>query len=69
MKKVQLFFRDEISLGRICTDHDLKALNMYFASPEFWWDGSIDAMDKLIDRLCEEAGYIAGWKIAIIECQ
>ncbi len=51
MKMCHFIIRDKISLGRPCTDDDLKALDCYYESPVFPWDGSSTSLDNIFDNI------------------
>ena len=51
MKICRFIIRDKIVLGRPCTDDDLKALDCYYESPMFYWDGSTKSLQAILDNL------------------
>ncbi len=51
MKQCYFIIRDKISLGRLVTDNDLKALDCYYESPVFSWDGSSKSLHNILNYL------------------
>lgn len=51
MKLYYFIVRDKISLWRPVTDNDLKALDCYYESPVFSWDGSLKSLQAILKDL------------------
>ena len=66
-KRYRLIVRDKICTGHPNTDTDLECLNCIYRSPVFVWDGTLDAIDAIIDIYREDFGHFIDWSTTVTE--
>lgn len=66
MKLCYFIVRDKISLGRPVTDNDLKALECYYESPVFSWDGSSKSLHNILDNLESVLNRFVYWEAELV---
>ena len=66
-KRYRLIVRDRICTGYPNADTDLECLNCIYRSPIFLWDGTLDALNAIIDRYQEHFSYFISWTASVVE--
>lgn len=61
MKLCFFIVRDKISLGRPVTDNDLRALDCYYESPVFSWDGSLKSLQASLEYFEPKFSHFFDW--------
>ena len=66
-KRYCLIVRDKICTGHPNTGTDLECLNCIYSSPIFLWDGTLDALDAIIDIYQERFSHFIDWTATVTE--